>query len=223
MRKFLMFLVLGTFALLPAAQADTVYTSSGAFFAAIAGLSPTVEDYSSGFFDGQGIPNGFAAHGITYDQFNLTSGATQGIITNQYNSFSGLSLGADHTDLGSAFTYFLGGEGATISFATPITAFGMWFNVNLDSGQYGFLYGASGEAFTDSATYDTESFVFVGVVADSPFSSLTFSSTDVDNGVYNVPEMIYASGGSVPEPSSILLLGTSALGAFGVIRRRLGR
>src|SRR3954453_11694240 len=118
MRKFLLFLALCTLALMPAAQADTVYTSSGAFFAAINGLSTTIEDYSSGFFDGEAIPNGFSAHGITYNHFNLTLGATQGDITNQYNSFSGLSLGADHTDLGPAFTYFLGTEGATISFAT---------------------------------------------------------------------------------------------------------
>jgi hypothetical protein len=221
MRKFLLFLVLGVLALTPIAQADTVYTSSAAFLAAISGLSQTVEDYSNGFFDGEAIPNGFSAHGITYNEFNLTGGATQGDITNQYNSFSGLSLGADHTNLGSAFTYFLGTEGATISFATPVTAFGMFFNVNLNSGQYGFLYGASGEAFTNSASYDTSTFVFVGVVADTPFSSLTFSSTDAVNGVYNVPEMIYATGANVPEPSSILLLGTSALAVFAGIRTRM--
>lgn len=223
MRKFLLFLALSTLALLPVAQADTVYTSSAAFFAAINGLPQTIEDYSSGFFDGQAIPNGFAANGITYTEFTLTEGATQGVITNLYNSFSGLSLGADHTDLGSAFTYFFGTEGATITFATPVTAFGMFFNVNLDSGQYGFLYGDGGQAFTDSASYDTSTFVFVGVVSDTPFSVLSFNSTDFDNGVYNVPEMIYATGAPIPEPSSMLLLGTSVLTAFGGIRSRIRR
>jgi hypothetical protein len=221
MRKFLFLLLLGTLALMPAAQADTVFTSSGAFFAAISGLSQSVEDYGTGFFDGEAIPNGFSDHGITYTQFNLTLGATQGDITNLYNSFSGLSLGADHTDLGPAFTYFLGAEGATITFDQPVTAFGMWFNANLNSGQYGFTY-PGGPAFTDSTSYDTKTFVFVGVLADTPFSSVTFTSTDAVNGVYNVPEMILATGAGVPEPSSILLLGTSALGAFAGLRKRIG-
>jgi hypothetical protein len=222
MRKFLLFTMLAMLALMPVAWADTVFTSSGAFFAAINGLSITTEDYGTGFFDGEAIPNGFSAHGITYTQFNLTQGATQGDITNKYHSFSGLSLGADHTDLGDIFTFFLGTEGATINFAQPVTAFGMFFNVNLTSGMYGFTY-PNGQAFTDSASYDTETFVFVGVVADNPFSSVTFSSTDATIGDYNVPEMIYATGTGVPEPSSILLLGTSVLGMFGVVRRRMQR
>jgi hypothetical protein len=222
MRKLLLFLVLVSFAGLPSAQADTVYTSSAAFFAAISGLSQFTEDYGSGFFDGEAIPNGFSAHGITYTHFNLTSGATQGDITNLYNSFTGLSLGADHTDLGPDFTYFLGSEGATITFDQPVTAFGMFFNVNLNTGQYGFIY-PGGQALTDSATYDTDTFVFVGVVADNPFTTITFSSTDATNGVFNVPAMIYATGANVPEPSSILLLCSSAFLAVGSLRSHIRR
>ncbi len=218
MRRFLVLALLVTLATAPAAWADTVYTSSADFLSAISGLSATTEDYSSGFFDTQPIPNGFSSHGITYTQFNLTQGATQGIITSLYHSFSGLGLGADHTILGPSYTYFLGNEGATINFAQPVTAFGMFFDVNLNSGQYGFTY-SGGSASTDSASYDTSTFVFVGVVASNPFSTITFSSADAVNGVYTVPEMIYAS--SVPEPSSILLLGTSLLGSFGVVGRRM--
>ena len=218
MRKMLLTALLVALIFAPAAWADTVYTSSADFLSAIGGLSATTEDYSSGFFDTEPIPNGFSAHGITYTNFNLTQGATQGIITSLYNSFSGLSLGADHTDLGPQYTYFLPTEGATISFAQPVTAFGMFFNVNLSTGQYGFNY-AGGSAYTDSASYDQSTFVFVGVVADNPFSSITFNSLDAGLGSYNVPEMIYAT--SVPEPSSIVLLGTSLLGAFGVVRKRM--
>lgn len=218
MRRFLVFALLAALLVVPAAWADTVYTSSADFLSAIGGLSATTEDYSSGFFDTEPVPNGFSAHGITYTNFNLTQGATQGIITSLYNSFSGLSLGADHTDLGPQYTYFLPTEGATISFAQPVTAFGMFFNVNLSSGQYGFTY-AGKSAYTDSTAYDQSTFVFVGVVADNPFSSITFSSLDAGLGAYNVPEMIYAT--SVPEPSSIVLLGSSLVGCFGLFGRRM--
>ncbi len=131
MRTFLLLLLAATLMSAPAVWADTVYTSSADFLAAVSGLSPTTEDYGTGFANNQDIANGFSQNGITYQQFNLTLGATQGIITDQYGSFSGLSLGADHRDLGDAFTYFLGSEGATLSFAQPIKAFGMFFNVNL--------------------------------------------------------------------------------------------
>jgi len=218
MRTFLLLVLAATLMSVPAVWADTVYTNSTDFLAAISGLSPTTEDYGTGFANNQSIPNGFSQNGITYQQFNLTLGATQGIITDQYNSFSGLGLGADHRDLGDAFTYFLGSEGATLSFAQPIKAFGMFFNANLNSGQYGFDY-AGGQAFTDSVSYDTSTFVFVGVVADNPFSSITFSSTDAIAGNFTVPEVIYA--GAVPEPSSLVLLGTALLGACGTIVRKV--
>jgi hypothetical protein len=144
----------GLFLLAGLASATTItYTSSVAFEAAT--TVNLTENYGAGFANGQDLASGFSADGITYSGFVLSGGATALDITNQYNSFSGLSLGADHTAVsGSAFTYFLGGEGATLTFSSPIDAFGMFFNVNLNSGTYGFTTSV-GSASTGSAAWDT--------------------------------------------------------------------
>ena len=180
------------------ASAGTVtYTSSSAFQGAT--TVNATENYGSGFSNGEDLSSGFSADGITYSGFVLTSGATLLDITNQYDSFSGLSLGADHTAaFGSGFTYFLGGEGATLTFAIPVTAFGMFFNVNLNTGTYGFTTSV-GSASTGSAAYDTGTFVFAGLTSTTPFSSVTFSSA---GGVYNVPELL-ATTTAAPEPATI--------------------
>jgi hypothetical protein len=182
------------------ATAGTVtYTSSAAFEGAT--TVNAIENYGSGFSNGEDLSTGFSADGITYSGFVLTSGATLLDITNQYDSLSGLSLGADHTAAsGPAFTYFLGGEGATLTFNIPVTAFGMFFNVNPNSGTYGFT-SSVGTASTDSVAYDTGTFVFAGLISTTPFSSVTFSSTGAA-AVYNVPELL-ATTTAVPEPATI--------------------
>ncbi len=179
------------------------YTSSAAFLAA---TTPNVTENYSTFTNGQDISSGFSANGFTYSAFVLTNGATALDITNKYNSISGLSLGADHTALGSNETFFFGGEGATITFSKPVTAFGMFFNVNLDSGTYGFCSIVEC-ASTGSASYDTGTFVFAGLTSSTPFSSITFDSTGADAS-YNVPELLATTSTSAtPEPSSSLLFG----------------
>ena len=119
-------------------------------------------------------------------------------ITNLYNSVSGLSLGVDHTGISSGDTYFFATEGATLTFSSPISAFGMFFNVNLNSGSYGFTTSA-GSATTGSASDDTSTFVFAGIVSTTPFTSVTFSSTG-DVASYNVAELLATS--AVPEPTT---------------------
>ena len=125
-------LTCGTFASL--ANATVVsFTSSAAFNAAIAGRSVIVEQYANGT-NGQTIANGGSFDGLTY---NFTAGPlgtlTGGIITNEFNSFSGLSA-AGNQSTGQHF--FFGSDQVSVAFPAPITAVGVFFNVNLDSGNY---------------------------------------------------------------------------------------
>ena len=189
------------------------FTSSSAFQAAT--TVTQTEDYHT-LTNGQHIASGSTIDGFTYTGFVLTLGATQLDITNQYNSFTGLSLGADHTSGGATQTFFYGGEGATIAFAMPITAFGMFFNVNLNSGTFGFTT-SEGSAVTGSASYDTRTFVFAGLVSTVPFDSISFSSTGAD-AVFNVTEDLV---GAVPEPATFGLIGAG--GILLVVRRTLRR
>jgi hypothetical protein len=204
--------------LLPQISSASVvtYTSSSAFLSAI--TTTQIENYGT-LSNGQLISSGSTIHGLTYNSFNLTSGATNLIITNLFNSFSGLSLGADHTAFGSDITFFFPGEGATIVFSSPVTAFGMWFNVGLNTGLYGFT-SSVGSAFTGSTVYDTPTFVFAGMASDTPFSSISFNSTDPNLGTFNVPEVVLGNSRlSAPEPATLdlvlaagLLLGGAGYG-----------
>jgi hypothetical protein len=74
---------------------------------------------------------------------------------------------------------------------------------------------------TDSATYDTSTFVFAGLISTDSFTSATFFSDSGGNGTasYNVPEITYTT--AVPEPSSLILCGTAA--TFGMIFTRRHR
>jgi hypothetical protein len=196
------------------ASADVTYTSSSSFLAAISGLTVQTEDFAT-FSNGQDISSGFSADGITYGPFNLTDGATQLDITNQYNSISGLSLGADHTSRGSLETFFYGGDEATITFSQPVLAVGIFFNVNPNTGSYE-VHAHGDIAVTGSASYDTSTFVFAGIVSTTPFTTVSFDSTNTAVGSFNIPEIISAA----PEPSAFLPLSVGGLALLPMLRRR---
>lgn len=195
--------------------ATTAYTSSAAFNAATAGHQ-TVENYSSGTA-GQTIPNGGSFDGATY---TTSGGPTLNgtIISNQFNSFSGLSLGGDQSN--GAAQFFFDGDSVTVTFAASVYAIGVFFNVNANSGNY-ILTAAGGTASTGSAAYDTSTFVFDGLVSDTGFTSATFSSNSggAGTGSYNIPEIITAAV-TVPEPATwaMMLLGFAGLGFAGYRR-----
>jgi hypothetical protein len=177
-----------------------------------------VENYGT-LTNGRLINAGPTVDQLKYSGFALNGGATQLVITNEFNSFSGLSLGAT---VGGA-NFFFGGDSATITFPTPVTAVGMFFNVNLDSGNYGFTDSNSDSATTASATYDTSTFVFAGLTSTTPFTSIAFFSDDLAAGSYNITELEATSAlASTPEPGSAQLLIAAGLLllAGGKYRRR---
>src|SRR5205807_10533949 len=128
-----------------------------------------------------------------------------GIITNEFNSFSGLSA-AGNQSTGQHF--FFGGDQVTVVFPAPITAAGVFFNVNLGSGNYD-LVTPVGPVVTGSAAYDTRTFVFDGIMSAIPFSSITLVSENTSLGSYNIPEIEFVP---VPEPATLTVLLTALFG-----------
>jgi len=132
---------MGAAAITPARATLMTFTNSAAFSAAASGIPLTVENYSTGIA-GQTIASGGTFHGLSY---TFTAGPVGtllgGIITNQFNSLSGLSLGGNQS---GGQQFFFGGDSFTVTFPTPINAIGAFFNVNLNSGNF-VLATAGGE------------------------------------------------------------------------------
>lgn len=190
----------------------TTFTSSAAFSAATAGDVLTVEQYASGTA-GQTIGNGGSFNGLTYNFIAGPSGTLSGgIITDQFNSFSGLSLGGDQS---GAAQFFFGGDSFTVTFPVPIKAVGIFFNVNANSGNFD-VNTPVGNVSTGSAVYDTSTFVFAGLVSTDAFSTITVFSEDAALGSYNIPEIEFAP---TPLPATLPLFATGLAGLGWLTRR----
>jgi len=201
-----------------ALASSVTYTSSTAFLAAL-GASPTITENYGAFSAGQLIPNGSTFNGITYTSFSLAPGGTGGIISNQFNSFSGLSLGANQ----SGAQFFFDGNSLDISFA-QMFAIGVFFNVNQNSGTFG-INTSAGNVSTGSAAYDTSTFVFAGLISTTPFTSATIFSNSSGAGTasFNIPEIILES--ATPEPWSITMtaVGGGFLAGLRLLRRKAAK
>lgn len=214
----------GLAACLSAAASTFTVTSSAQFSSDLGSAAKRIEDFS-GAQANQVIPSGTTLNNITYGPLSLTGGASQLIITDLYDNFSGLTLGVDHTggDPFSALTYFFGNEGATLTFNTPVYAVGVYYNVNQNSGSFAVATSMA-VAMTGSAVFDTpdHDFVFAGIVSDTPFSQANIYSVGTVAS-YNVAEIIVVTGAptGVPEPSTWLLcgIGISVLSLWRLRRR----
>jgi hypothetical protein len=201
----------------PAAASVVDFTSSAAFNTATAGETVSIENYATGTA-GETIANPGSFNGPSY---SFTAGPfgtlTGGIITNAFNSFTGLSLGGNQSD---GLHFFFGGDSVTITFPKPVTAAAAFFNVNTNSGNYDLLTSV-GDVSTDSAAYDTDTFVFDGITSTTPFSSITLVSTNTSIGSFNIPEIEFATATpmATPVPAALPLF-MSGLGALGFFARR---
>jgi hypothetical protein len=222
MRSTVFVVAVGLLGIVPASASFVSITSSTTFQSMVT-ITKT-ENFGT-LTNGQLISSGATVDGLTYSAFMLTFGATQLDITNQFVSISGLSLGANHTNLPPPppplppLEYFIQNEGATITFASPVTAFGMFFNAGLNSGMYGFTATSVGTIMNDGTAFDpTSGFFFAGIISTAPFSSISFIDSG-SNAAYTVPELFL--GTDTPEPSTLAItMAGIVLLALGAVKRR---
>lgn len=119
-------------------------------------------------------------------------------------------------------------EGLTITFDTPIAAFGFW---GVDIGDFGgdlIIATTNGSYTLDTKNNPSGSILFWGIIDTDLFTSITFSNTAPGSDTFGFDDMTIGlldqinpnPGGEVPEPSTIALAGAGLIGLVAAARRR---
>jgi hypothetical protein len=194
-----------------AQAATTTSTGEAAFLAAAPGLD--LDDFEDATFDGTSI--GFDGGTITCSGGNLC------------NVFFGLSFGFAGTSLsGDNAPFFATPDTITFSFGAAITAFGIFIGGAGDVGLQTLTATLStGDMVTvlqdDTAASGT--FVgntnYVGVLSDTPFTSISFTGTDDNDGVF-FDDARWGTPAAIPVPAAGFLLAGALAGLLLARRRR---
>lgn len=182
----------------------TTYSSRGSFYAANPGV--TIEGWDS-------LPSGTlitVLNGITYTTNDGTA-----LVTNVF-----LPLSSPNTLGESVNGFFAASDTMTFTFSSPITQFGISINTfDASTGGYtasdnlGNVIGSFYDPFPGFTTGE-----FVGYTSTTAFSSVTIAAPG--GFAYTLDDLAYGGSSTTPEPSSLLLLGSGALGLAGMFRRK---
>jgi hypothetical protein len=180
-----------------------------------------------------GSPYGAA----TYQNFNWTGGTVGGLAS---NNLSGLNPTTAYWEIrsgvseGNGGTLIASGTGATTNQATGRSDFGFieytnfvgGLNVNLSSGQYWMAVVPQDPSNPNrSFNSDTDGLNSIGSQTNnqqffnSAFFGANFTNANNEGAFAAFSQAAY----TVPEPSSMIMLGSGLVAAAGVVRRRLSR
>jgi hypothetical protein len=146
-------------------------------------------------------------------------------VTGEANPATAISEGTGFFALSLPVTFTIGGEAG--SFTEPMQVFLSQQGGTAGAGEIGFSSSEFAFIFTENAVFSGYqlSQLIAPITGTSAFNSYpdTFASYATSDGTLEldaVGNSTFSASSPVPEPSSIALLGTGALGVLGAIKRR---
>jgi PEP-CTERM motif len=198
-------------------RADS-FTTAGDFNTAISGMSNiTTTNFDSNSVGN--LPSG-GINGITFS-YTPSMGTAQLQIVNLFDTTSPSNyLGSDDPGTGA----FFDGDTVTMSFASPVTALGMY--IVFGPGPFGsddFTLSSTPASASNSGVLETTledggQVLFLGITSSTPFSSATINLNSQNGELWNLDDITTAQGATAPtpEPATLALVG----GALALCARR---
>jgi len=195
-----------------AAQASTIYTNEASFLAA-AGNALSFESFET-------------VRSSTSTQYNFADVSFACTGTQFCPSFFGTSGVLAHD--GAQSVFFASPDTATFTFTQAISAFGIWIGGAGDVASLTLTAalgnGDTAPVLTNYSTPNTTTWNYFGIVADTAFTSITFTPTNIGDGIYfDALRYQAAAVNDVPEPASALLFGIAGAGLLALRRKRGAR